>query len=124
MAAVYKDEMTATIYNADNGEIKSEVNFQGKRQSVTVNDSFANPKDNIFEINNNGTLLGASFDDGSLEIYDLTRSGNDMELLTARQGIHTLRRISKPIFCFCCNRRRRISVCCDRYAEESADWRV
>ena len=86
VAAVYKDEMTATIYNADNGEIKSEVNFQGKRQSVTVNDSFANPKDNIFEINNNGTLLGASFDDGSLEIYDLTRSGNDMELFDSTSG--------------------------------------
>ena len=80
VAAVYKNQSTAVIYNADTGNIKSQVDFKGKSQSVTVNDSFANPKDNLFEINEDGTLLGVSFADGTLEIYDLTNSGKDMEI--------------------------------------------
>lgn len=86
VAAVYKDENTAVIYDAETGEIKSEVDFKGKSQSVTVNDSFANPKDNLFEINEDGTFLGVSFADGTLAIYDLTDSGNDMEIFDSSSG--------------------------------------
>lgn len=86
VAAVYKDESMAVIYDADTGIIKSEVDFKGKSQSVTVNDSFANPKDNLFEINEDGTFLGVSFADGTLEIYDLTDSGNDMEIFDSSSG--------------------------------------
>ena len=62
------------------------MDFNGKHQSVTVNDSFANPNDNLFEINSDGSLLGVSFADGSLEIYDLTNSGNDIEILDNTSG--------------------------------------
>lgn len=86
VAAVYKDESAAVIYDADTGNIKSEVDFKGKSQSVTVNDSFANPKDNLFEINEDGTLLGASFADGTLEIYDLAGTGNDLEIFESTSG--------------------------------------
>lgn len=86
VAAVYKDESTAVIYDADTGNVKSEVDFKGKSQSVTVNDSFANPKDNLFEINEDGTFLGVSFADGTLEIFDLTDSGNDMEVFDSSSG--------------------------------------
>ena len=71
---------------ADTGNVKSEVDFKGKSQSVTVNDSFANPKDNLFEINEDGTFLGVSFADGTLEIYDLTNSGRDMEIFESSSG--------------------------------------
>lgn len=86
VASVYKDESVAVIYDADTGSVKSEVDFKGKFQSVTVNDSFANPKDNLFEINEDGTFLGVSFADGSLAIYDLTDSGNDMEIFDRPSG--------------------------------------
>ncbi len=86
VAAVYKEESMAVIYDADTGNVKSEVDFKGKSQSVTVNDSFANPKDNLFEINEDGTFLGVSFADGTLEIYDLTNSGRDMEIFESSSG--------------------------------------
>ena len=86
VAAIYKDESFATVYDTATGNIKTEVDFNGKHQSVTVNDSFANPNDNLFEINSDGSLLGVSFADGSLEIYDLTNSGNDIEILDNTSG--------------------------------------
>lgn len=85
-AAIYKDESAATVYDAVTGNIRCEVDFKGKYQSVTVNDSFANPRDNLFEINEDGTLLGVSFADGSLVIYDLTDTGDDMELFDNTSG--------------------------------------
>lgn len=85
-AAVYKEETFATIYNAENGEVKKQIDFKGKSQSVTVNDIFANPNDNLLELNRDGTLLGVSFADGSLEVFDLTDSGNDIELYDETSG--------------------------------------
>lgn len=86
VAAVYKDESKATIYDAVTGEIKTEVNFNGKHQSVTTNDSFANPNDNLFEINHDGTMLSVSFADGSLEIFDLSNTNNDIEIFDNTSG--------------------------------------
>lgn len=86
VAAVYKDQDFATIYDAVSGAAKKKISFPGKRQSVTVNDSFANPNDNLFEINADGTLLSMSFSDGSLAVYDLINQGNDIELLDNASG--------------------------------------
>lgn len=86
VAAIYKDESIATIYDTATGNVKAEVDFNGKCQSVTVNDSFANPNDNLFALNANGTLLGVSFADGSLKIYDISNSNNDIEIFDNTSG--------------------------------------
>lgn len=86
VAAIYKDESTAIIYDALTGAVKTKIDFKGKHQSVTVNDSFANPNDNLFELNADGTLLGISFSDGSLEVYDLTNSANNIEIFDSTSG--------------------------------------
>ncbi len=86
VAAIYKDESKATIYNAKTGVIKKEISFGNKKQSVTVNDIFANPNDNLFEINENGSLLGVSFQDGSLMVYNLLSANNDIELFDSASG--------------------------------------
>lgn len=86
VAAIYKDESIGTIYDTTSGNIKTEVDFKGKFQSVTVNDVFANPNDNLFAINADGTLLGVSFADGSLEVYDLTDSDNNIEIFDNTSG--------------------------------------
>lgn len=86
VAAVYKDESVATVYDALTGSVLCEMDFEEKCQSVTVNDIFANPNDNLFEINEDGTLLGVSFADGSLEIFDLMDSGNDTEIFDETSG--------------------------------------
>lgn len=86
VAAVYKDENQATIYDAATGKLMNEVSFSGRHQSVTVNDSFANPNDNLFEINNNGTYLAVSFADGSLEVFDLSNSNDNIEIFDSSSG--------------------------------------
>lgn len=86
VAAVYKDDDKATVYDTVTGEVKYEVDFNGKYQSVVVNDRFANPNNNLFALNEDGTWLGVSFADGSLYIYNLLDSENDIELFDSTSG--------------------------------------
>jgi nitrite reductase/ring-hydroxylating ferredoxin subunit len=53
---------------------------------VVANDIFANPRDNLFALNHDGILLGVSFLDGSLWVYDLRDSDGDMEMLGEASG--------------------------------------
>lgn len=86
VAAVYKNEGFATVYDVSNGKIKCTVDFHGKKQKVTVNDSFANPNDNLLALNSDGTMLGVSFEDGSLWVYHLEDSEKDIELFDNTSG--------------------------------------
>lgn len=85
VAAVYKDESLAAVYDAATGAAREAVTFHGKRQSVTVNDSFADPEDALFALNGDGTWLAASFADGGLRLFDLRDSENDIELYDASE---------------------------------------
>ncbi len=81
VAAVYKDETYATVYDTQNGEEVCTVDFGKRHQSVTVNDSFANPNDNLLKLNDDGSMLGVSFSDGSLQLFDLDKSGESSEII-------------------------------------------
>ncbi len=85
-AAVYRDETQAFVYDTADGSVVSEVDFGGRSQSVTVNDIFANPRDNLWAMNEDGTLLGASFSDGSLEVFDLEHPDDGIILYEADSG--------------------------------------
>lgn len=85
-ATVYKNESVAVIYDTANGDVKHTVDFEGKHQSVTTNDRFANPNNNLLALNNDGTLLGVSFEDGSLWVYDLTDREGDIQLFDESSG--------------------------------------
>lgn len=85
-AAIYKDDAAAVVYDTAGGQVLYNVDFEGKHQKVTVNDSFANPNDNLFALNEDGTLLGISFSDGSLKVYDLDHPGEDLELFDGTSG--------------------------------------
>ncbi len=71
VAAVYRDETFATVYDASDGKVKYKVDFDGKGQRISINDNFASGRENVFELNADGTLLGASFEDGSLQLFEL-----------------------------------------------------
>lgn len=86
IAAVYRNEDHATIYHTADGAVCGVVDFNGRQQAVVVNDVFANPKNNLFSINEDGTLLGVSFDDGSLEIFDLEDPDKNIVMLEAGSG--------------------------------------
>lgn len=85
-ASIYKEDSFAAIYNINSGELIREIYFDGKKQQVTVNDNFANPKDNIFAFNDKGTLLGVSFEDGSLWVYNLEEENSDIEIFDNTSG--------------------------------------
>lgn len=84
-AAVYRDESLARVYDTATGQLLQEVDFGGKKQKVAYNDIFANPNDNLFCLNRDGSLLAASFEDGSLYLYNLA-GGDTSVLLDAGSG--------------------------------------
>lgn len=85
-AGVYKDESHISVYDTENGELVKKVELGGRHQSVVVNDVFANPNDNLLAVNEDGSLLGVSMSDGSLEVYDLNGGGRDMTLFDGTSG--------------------------------------
>lgn len=88
VAAVYKDESVGAVFDAKTGTALAAVPFRNRQQSKARNDIFANPQDNLFALNQNGTLLAASFADGSLTIFDLNDSEKDIELFEASDYYH------------------------------------
>lgn len=86
VAAVYREESFATIYDSSNGNVLSVIDFGERHQQVTLNDRFANPEDNLLALNEDGTLLGVSFSDGSLEIFHIEEPEKEMRLLEAGSG--------------------------------------
>lgn len=86
VAGIYKDETTVSVYDTESGARITTVDLEGKHQSVTVNDVFANPQDNLLALNGDGTLLAVSTSDGSLEVFDLSGRGRDMIILDESSG--------------------------------------
>jgi len=70
IAAIYRNESLATIYDSY-GDVKKTVDLRGNSQSVDNNYIFANHKNSLLELNEEGTHLAVSFTDGSLTIFDL-----------------------------------------------------
>lgn len=77
IAAIYKEEKSAVIYDTETGEIRNRIFFKDKHQKTVINDVFLNPLDNLFALNEDGSLLAVSFSDGSLEVFDVNpENGN------------------------------------------------
>lgn len=100
VAAVYKEESVAAVYDAATGETREAVTFHGKRQRVTVNDGFADPEDALFALNGDGSWLAASFADGSLRLFDLADSENDLEIYDTSPFTHFEGGFFGPYFAF------------------------
>jgi len=87
IAGIYKDEGFATIYDI-NGNEKSTVSFNGNKQRVVQNDTFADPKDNLMALNNTGQYLAVSFENGDLIIYDTVDLENYIEVYDKSDYTH------------------------------------
>lgn len=81
VAAVYKDAQEAFVYDAATGAVVGNISFQGRSQRVAANDRFADPKDDLFSLNADGTKLAVSFSDGSLDVFDIRDPDGTLELL-------------------------------------------
>lgn len=87
-AAVDRSENLATVYDTLTGTILKVVTFQNQRQTVAANDVFIDPENDIFSLNSDGTMLAVSFDDGALEIFDLSDNGEDMTIFPSSDFTH------------------------------------
>lgn len=85
IAAVFRGEGSAALYSAD-GQPVGTVDFGGRAQPTGTNDAYVDPHDAIFALNADGTLLAASFADGSLELFDLTGRDDGAILFEAGSG--------------------------------------
>lgn len=88
IAAVYKDAGEAIVYDTDSGAVVQTVSFEGRRQRIPENDRFADPGDNLLALNADGSLLAVSFDDGSLDVFDLQKPDNSISLLNDSAYTH------------------------------------
>lgn len=88
VAAVYKDELLARVYDATDGAVTTVVDFGEGKQSVAANDVALNPEDNLFSLNGDGTLLATSFADGGLKVFDLKNRENDLIIYEESEFTH------------------------------------
>lgn len=82
IATINRDESRVHIYDLQSGNIISNIDFKGRKQKVAENDIFPSVKNNIFQLNDDGTCLAISFDDGELIVYDL----NDAEEMSVHDN--------------------------------------
>ncbi|WP_164545508.1 WD40 repeat domain-containing serine/threonine protein kinase [Paenibacillus albus] len=99
IAAIYKDEGHATVYNG-NGKVASEINFEGKKQRIAVNDSFANPNDNLLALSANGEWLAVSFGNGALSLFNVKDPNGTVELYDKSEFFHFEGGFSGNFFAF------------------------
>lgn len=78
VAAVNRNDDKAFLYQTSDGELISEVSFQGQHMDVAVNDIFADFENNIFALNDDGSLLAVSFSNGGLYILDVNNPSEDI----------------------------------------------
>lgn len=71
VAAVNGTAESASIYRVLDGEKVAECSFEGAHINVPENDIFADPKNYVFELNADGSLLAVSFYNGGLRICDI-----------------------------------------------------
>ena len=111
-AGVYKDAGEAYIYDIATGHAQR-IGWGDKKQQLTTNDRFANPRDNLFALNENGTLLAASFADGTVELFD-TASGESMQVLAKSEYTHFEGGFYKNYFAFSAsNEQDSVFICVD-----------
>lgn len=101
VAAVYRDETHATIYDASTGDVKGQVDFHGLSQQVMANDVFSDQEHNLFALNGNGELLAVSFENGALWVFDLQDSRRDVEIYDRSDHVHFEGGFNSKFFAFC-----------------------
>lgn len=88
VAAVDRDEDRVVVYRVTDGEKRYERSFEGEHLPVAANDIFADPEDEIFALNEDGSLLAVSFAGGGLMVYDMDSPEDDLIIYDASQYAH------------------------------------
>ena len=76
-AAVFKNEDQAVLYDIGSGQEAGTFDFMHRSQSGMKNDTYINPENDLFALNEDGTKLAVSFDDGSVFVLDAKTQQGD-----------------------------------------------
>lgn len=82
VAAVYKDDRQATVYDTATGAVRRTVSFGERARYVVENDIMVDPERSLFALDSGGNRLAVSFSDGSLWCYDLLDPAGDFSVYT------------------------------------------
>lgn len=74
IAVIGKEDDYARIYDVSDGKQLAECHFEQLHIPMPVNDIFADAKDSIFALNADGSELAISLDNGSVLIFEWTKS--------------------------------------------------
>lgn len=88
VAAVYKAESYAWIYDTETGQALRKLSFGDRSQRVEVNDLYLDTRDNLLALNADGSLLAVSFSDGSLSVFDTVTGAEREPILDPNDYIH------------------------------------
>lgn len=77
IAVVNREEEYAVVYKTADGTKTAECHFDGMHMKVAENDIFADPKDYVFSLNDDGSKLAVSLSGGILGIFDVMSSDNN-----------------------------------------------
>lgn len=88
VAAVDRDEDRAVVYRVSDGEALYERSFEGNHMQVAANDIFADPEDDIFALNEDGSYLAVSFSGGGLILYNMDDPAEDLIIYEASGYTH------------------------------------
>lgn len=80
LAAVNRDATEVQIYDVISGNKTAVCDLDGQHMSVAENDRFADPKDYLFEMNEDGSRLAISFSNGGVWLVDTSAGGDDIIL--------------------------------------------
>lgn len=81
VAAAYRDNTTATLYDTATGLVRQTVELQGGALHAVVNDTMIDPEYDLFALNADGSMLVVgSYESGVLWTYNLTDRDMDFQL--------------------------------------------
>lgn len=88
VAAVDRDEDRAVVYRVSDGEVLYERSFEGNHMQVAANDIFADPEDDIFALNEDGSFLAVSLSGGGLILYNMDDPAEDLIIYESSGQTH------------------------------------
>jgi len=81
VAAAYRDDPAAVIYDAASGAVLQTVDFRGNHLNAAFNDTLVGTGKDLFALNRDGTLLAAGFaDGGALFVFNLRDKSQDIQI--------------------------------------------
>lgn len=103
VAAVERDSDYAVLYNIDDGTERCKCFFDGQKMKVATNDIFADPKDRIFTLSADGSLLAVSFSKGRLSLFDVKEQKESMLIYEGTADSHFYGGFHEKYFTFVTN---------------------